>query len=248
MEPGQVGDGVSEGRQDVRWFLRGSRSGLGLPAVSLVATMISVGGLANEAGFPLGAAVLSTLLMWAGPAQVILFGSVMAGASLPAAALAVSLSSLRFLPMTMSVLPLVRRQGFGIWQMLFTAHFVSVSPWVEALRQLPPLPTAVRLPYFLGFGVTVLTAATLATAAGFMLVGGLPGPLAIALLFMTPLFFTAATAKAARQLMDWLALGLGLLLAPVVFWLLPNGIDFLACGLLGGTLAYAIDRVRRKRV
>ena len=43
---------------------------------SSVFSLIGVGSLAQDVGFPLMVAVLSTLLMWAGPAQVILFGGI----------------------------------------------------------------------------------------------------------------------------------------------------------------------------
>src|ERR671916_2794650 len=93
---------------------RGTRDALALPAWVVGCSMIGIGSLARDAGFPAGAAVISTLFIWASPAQAILFVSIAAGTSLPAIGLAICLSSIRFLPMTMSILPLVRRPGQGV--------------------------------------------------------------------------------------------------------------------------------------
>ena len=52
--------------------------------------------------------VASTLLVWAGPAQVILISALGAGATSVETALAVGLSSVRLLPMVISLLPLIK--------------------------------------------------------------------------------------------------------------------------------------------
>src|SRR5918997_4750093 len=88
---------------------RGTRDALALPAWVVGCSMIGIGSLARDAGVPAGAAVMSTLLIWASPAQAIFFVSLSAGTSLPAIALAICLSSIRFLPMTLAILPLIRR-------------------------------------------------------------------------------------------------------------------------------------------
>src|SRR3954464_4529778 len=111
--------------------LRGVRDALALPAWVVGLSLFAVGSLAGETGFPGGTAVLSTLLIWAGPAQVIFFARIAAGTALPGAARviffaagaagpplpavarAVGLSSIRLLPMAMSLLPLLREQARG---------------------------------------------------------------------------------------------------------------------------------------
>src|SRR3954451_7579808 len=111
--------------------LRGVRDALALPAWVVGLSLFAVGSLAGEAGFPAGGAVLSTLLIWAGPAQVIFFGGLSAGTALPAIALAVALSSIRLLPMTMSILPLLRERARGTVLQILVAHYVAVTVWVE---------------------------------------------------------------------------------------------------------------------
>src|SRR6185369_4800975 len=64
----------------------------------LVGNYVGMGALAHEVGFSLWWMTLSTLLIWAAPAQVILI-STLNVASLLDVALAVTLTSVRFLPM-----------------------------------------------------------------------------------------------------------------------------------------------------
>jgi predicted branched-subunit amino acid permease len=189
--------------------------------------------------------MLSTLLMWAGPAQVILYSSLATGAALPTIAMAVCLSSVRLMPMTMSVLPLIKRPGQCIAVQLFAAHYVAVTVWVESLRRLPSIPAEQRFSYFLGFANSALGISTLLTFLGYYLVGTLPAPLAAGLLFLTPLFFTISLSAGARSLAHWSSIILGFIITPVFSATLGRDFDLLATGIVAGTLAYLIGRVRR---
>ncbi len=230
----------------VRLALRGVRDALALPAWVVGLSMFAVGSLAGEVGFPAGAAALSTLLIWAGPAQVIFFGGLAAGSALPAIALAVTLSSIRLLPMTLSILPLLRHRAKGPLLQLLAAHYVAVTVWVESARRLPAMPAAHRLPYYLGFANACLCVCVVTTFAGHSLVGALPPPLAAGLLFLTPLFFTLSLAAGARTLPDWTAILLGFSLAPLFTALVGKDFDLLATGLVGGSAAYAAGRLGRR--
>ena len=240
--------------------LAGARAAAGLPSLMLMCSLIGVGGLCRDVGYPMGAAVISTLLIWAAPAQMVLFGSIAAGVALPLVAVAICVSSIRFVPMCMSILPLMReaavpaqdgqpaRKGTPTWLMLILAHFVAVTAWVEGMRRLPLLPKPERIPYFLAFAATVMAAAAFSTGAGYYLIAQLPPALAAGLIFTSPIYFTVALAAGARQSVDWLALGLGFGIAPVVSMLVPAGFDLLVGGIGMGTLAYAIHRLSRNRV
>jgi predicted branched-subunit amino acid permease len=229
-------------------FLRPFRSGawraFGLPSVVLMASLVGVGGLVRDIGYPMWAGVLSTVLIWAGPAQVLLFGSIAAGAALPAVAVAVSLSSIRFLPMVVSILPLLRGPGVGTGKLLLGAHFVAVTAWTEGRRLLPHVPEAERWPYFIGFSVVIMSAAAFATGMGYYLIGALPPALAAALLFTTPMFFTLSLAATCRTTADWTALASGFALTPVALAVAGRDFDLLIVGLVGGTVSYIIHRSR----
>jgi hypothetical protein len=147
--------GQPDGNGATFWspFRAGVRQAAGLPSLVLMASLIGVGGLTRDIGYPMWAGVLSTMLLWAGPAQVLLFGSLAAGASLPAIAVAVSLSSIRFFPMVVSLLPLLRGPAVGTGKLLIAAHFVAVTAWTEGRRLLPGLPVEQRYPFFIGFSI-----------------------------------------------------------------------------------------------
>jgi predicted branched-subunit amino acid permease len=226
-------------------FGRGARDAVSLPAWVVACSLLGVGSLARDAGFPAGAAVMSTLFIWAAPAQAILFASLTAGASLPGIALAMSLSSIRFLPMTISILPLLRQPRHGTALQIVIAHFVAVTTWMEGLRRLPAIPVDERLPYYFGFAGACMGLSGLATFIGYVLVGALPVPLAAGLLFLTPIYFSVSLVAGARRIEDWAAIVLGFALAPVCTLLLGKDFDLLATGLIGGTAAYATGKLRK---
>jgi predicted branched-subunit amino acid permease len=178
---------------------------------------------------------------------MVMFGAIAAGAALPTVAVAVSLSSVRFLPMCVALLPMLRRPDTPTWLLLLVSHYVAITAWVHSMRVLPDMPVEERIPYFLGFANTVLIAATIATGAGYYLIGQLPTAFAAGLLLTSPLFFLVNMVASARQAVDWLALGLGFGLAPFAIAFVPAGFDLLFDGLVGGTLAYLIHRVLRAR-
>jgi predicted branched-subunit amino acid permease len=232
-------------RTDQAVFWRGARDALTLTAWVLGFSLLGVGSLARDAGFPAGAAVLSTMLMWAGPAQAVLFVGVAGGTSYPVVAFAVTLSSVRLLPMTVAILPLLRKPGQSVATQFAAAHFIAVTMWVEGLRRLPPLPQRERVPYFFGFAFACFVVCTATTYIGYFLLGALPLPLAAGLLFLTPIFFTVSLTAGAQGPADWASMLFGAVLTPLFTVLLGKDFDLLAAGLVGGSAGYAVDKARR---
>jgi len=89
-------------------FRDGLHDALGLPMVVLTGGMIGFGALAQESGFNVLEAVLATILIWALPGQIVLADMHAAGANTWAIVIAVSIANLRFLPMTIAVMPHLR--------------------------------------------------------------------------------------------------------------------------------------------
>ena len=75
----------------------------------LFGTYIGIGALSHDFGFSIAWALACTVLVWAGPAQVILISALGAGSGLAEAALAVGISSARLLPMVVAMLPMLRK-------------------------------------------------------------------------------------------------------------------------------------------
>jgi predicted branched-subunit amino acid permease len=225
-------------------FLGGAKSALtSVFVLVLFGTYVGIGALAHDFGFSSWWLAASTVLVWAAPAQVILISALGAGAPMAEAAIAVSLSSIRMFPMVVALLPLLRGKGTRTRDLLLPTHFTSVSMWVESLRLLPSLPQERRIAFCNGLSVAYMGTAITAGFVGFYLAAGLPSLLAGVLLFLTPMAFLCSTARNARQLVDRLALGLGLAVGPVLTHF-HVGLDLMWTGLGAGTLAYAVHRVR----
>lgn len=208
----------------------------------LFGTYIGIGALSHDFGFSITWALACTILVWAGPAQVILISALGAGSGLAETALAVGISSARLLPMVVALLPMLKKGNAPSWKLVLPAHFTAVSMWVEAMRLLPSQREG-RIAFCNGLGTGYMLTAILATVTGFYLAARLPPLASGALLFLTPLAFFMSTLRNARELIDQLAFALGIVIGPLLAWW-QLGLDLLWSGIIGGTLAYALHRVR----
>jgi predicted branched-subunit amino acid permease len=225
-------------------FLAGFRAAwLSVMAYVLIGTYIGLAALAHDFGFSLWWVMASTVLVWAGPAQVILVSALGAGANPIETALAVSVSSARLLPMVVSLLPLIKRKETPHRDLLLPTHLTAISMWIEALRLLPAVPRESRLAFLNGLGVSFMTAAHVGTVIGYYLATSLPPLLTAGLLFLTPMSFLISTTRNCRMLADWLALAFGLVLGPLLAWW-HVGLDLLLTGVIGGSVAYGVQRLR----
>jgi predicted branched-subunit amino acid permease len=215
----------------------------------LIGNYVGMGALVHEVGFSFWWMALSTVLIWAAPAQVILV-STLSTAALFEVALAVTLSSVRFLPMVAAILPTMRRPGVRQRDLILPMHLTAISVWVEGMRLLPLMPVERRIAFYNGLGIGLLSGAVIGGAVGFVLAAKLPPLLSAALLFFTPMAILMSSARNSRTLLDGLAFALGLVVGPVVA-AQKIGLDLMWTGLIAGTMAYGVHRLRearRKRV
>lgn len=227
-------------------YAAGLRSALtSVYAVVLLGTYIGLGALAHDVGMSAVWLMMTTLFIWAGPAQLILVSSMGTGATMIEVALGVTLSAMRLFPMVVALLPLIRGPNTRLRDMLLPTHFTSISMWVESMRLLPHVAREHRIAFCNGLSTGYMGSAVVAGYIGYYLAAGLPPLLAGVLLFLTPMSFFLSTVSNARQLVDKLALGLGLVLAPVLAYF-SVGLDVLWTGIIGGTAAYAVHRYRRR--
>lgn len=213
-------------------------------SIVLAGTYLGLGALAHDFGFTEWWFALSTVLVWAAPAQVILLSSLGTGATVVQAAVAVTLSAIRLLPMLVALLPLLRSKGTRFRDLLLPTHFTAISMWVESLRLLPGIALEFRIPFCNGLGVGYMGTALVFGFLGYYLAAGLPPLLAATLLFLTPMSFLMSTARNARMLVDWAAFGLGLVIGPLLVWYHVE-LDLMWTGVIGGALAYGLHRLRR---
>ncbi len=229
-----------------RAFWCGVRFAPSTPAVVLFATFIGFGALAQATGFSPAEAVFTTLIVWALPGQVVLVDEVAKGAGLVTAAFAVTLTAIRLLPLTVSLMPWLRGAGVSRPLQFLMSHFIAVTVWIEGHRRLPGLPAHLRAPYFLGMASAFLVLNLVATLIGFLVAGRVPVEVAAGLLFLTPIYFLLSLIASARGRVDLMALALGFAIGPPLFVLMP-GFDLLATGLIGGTIAYGASARRKAR-
>lgn len=212
----------------------------------LFATYLGIGALAHDTHFSLGWVLASTTLVWAGPAQIILISTLSSGATVIQAALAVTVSAIRLLPMVVSVLPMVRGPASRRRELVLVSHFTAVTLWVECFRLLPQVPRERRIAFVHGLGAGLVSICLLANVIGYTLAAKLPQLFAAAVLLLTPLAFLLSTARNCRQLSDVLSLVLGLALFPLVA-LLHTGVDILISGVAAGSIAFAAHWWREQR-
>lgn len=230
----------------MRAFLLGLRAvATSVLSMVLFATFIGIGALAHDSGFSLGWVLLGTLLVWAGPAQIILISTLGSGATVLQAAVAVTVSAIRLFPMVVSVLPMLRTPTTKLRHLVMPAHFVAVTMWVECFRLLPQVPRERRIAFANGLGTGLISVCLIANVIGYLLAANLPQLFGAAILLLTPLAFLLSTARNCRELADIVALGLGLALFPLVAWF-NTGVDVLISGIAAGTIAYGVHRFRRR--
>jgi predicted branched-subunit amino acid permease len=227
-----------------RVFLAGVKSALtSVFFLVLAGTYIGIGALAHDFGFSAWWLALSSVFVWAAPAQVILISSLGGGSALIEVAVAVSLSAIRLFPMVVALLPLLRAPSVRTRDLLLPAHFTSVSMWVESLRLLPSMPRERRIAFCNGLSAGYMGTAVTFGFAGFYLAAGLPPLLAGGLLFLTPMSFLTSTIRNSRQLVDLLAFALGMIIGPILT-AAHVGLDLMWTGVAGGTVAYLVHRLR----
>jgi predicted branched-subunit amino acid permease len=214
-------------------------------AAVLFATYIGIGALAHDSHFSLGWTLLSTILVWAGPAQIIVITTLGSGVTILQSAIAVTVSAIRLFPMVASVIPLMRTPKTKKRHLILVAHLTAVTLWVECHRFLPQVPRDRRIAFVHGLGFGLLCVTLCANMIGYYLAANLSQTLGAAILLLTPLAFLFSTARNSKDLSDVVALVLGLLLYPL-FSVLNTGLDIIISGVVAGTIAYGVHRARAR--
>lgn len=207
-----------------------------------MSAFVGFAGLAREAGISLTEAVFMTGVVWALPAKVVLLGAVLSGTSLPAAAFAVALTSVRLTPMVVSLTPELRSEKTRPLVLYLLSHFVAVTSWVLAMEHMRHVPRPMRSAWYCGLGGTLMLLNMVVVGAVYSVAGALPPILSAALLMLTPLYFLTSLWGSARESASHFAMAFGMVLGPV-FHVLTPGFDLVAAGALGGGAAYLAYRL-----
>ncbi len=227
-------------RSGARAFWGGLWDGLGLPASVLFGSAFGFGSFARESGFPFDLTVISIFTVWGMPGQIAMVELFAAGASLLPIAVATAGANARFLPMTVSLFPMLKG-AFKPWAWAYLlAHFVSVNTWVALMRRGPSLPLEQRAPYFVGFSLLCMFSGAIGAALGFALAGVLPRPLTLGFVYLSPVYFLMVFAGV-RERAGVIAVLVGAIAGPSLHLVSPDwGVP--VAGIGGGTLAFLLER------
>lgn len=227
------------------WFLKGAAGIVSIPAFILMGAFVGFCSFSYETGVPMAQVAFMTGMIWALPGQLILIGAMIAGASLPAAAIAVGLSSMRLMPMVTVLIPEIRNKSTPTWKLLLLSHFIAVTTWVYTMQNVRDIPENGRLPFFAGFAITMTCANVVLVAVLYGVIDRLPEMVAGALFFLTPIYFITSIWASARTPEVYFAMVAGLILGPIFHHLTP-GYSILVAGIAGGIIAFALERASRK--
>lgn len=223
------------------WFARGMRKIVSLPAFILMGAFIGFAGFARESGVEFAHAVFMTAAIWALPAQVVMIAAIGAGMTILPTFIAVTLSSVRLMPMVTSLVPELRAEKTRTVTLLFLSHFVAVTSWVMANQFIGQVPRRFRTAFFGGFAVTLTSFNIGVVAVVYAFSTNIPPMVLGALFFLTPIYFLTSLWATARDHVVKIAMVAGLMLGPV-FYLIAPDFDLLLAGLVGGVLAFLIGR------
>lgn len=207
----------------------------------LAAGYLGFGALANGNGFPLWAALLSTATIFALPGQLAMVEMALAGTLATVIVLTVSLTAARFLPMSVTFMPVVRLPGRPAWRYYLAAHLLAMTGWAVGMRRLPELEPDARLAWFVGFALTNWVVCLLATVVGYGLADSLPDLVRRGLVFVGPLYFLLILTGEARTRQVIVALACGAVAGPLVHLAAPEWSVVLG-GVVGGTVAWGLVR------
>ncbi|MBU3593496.1 AzlC family ABC transporter permease [Polynucleobacter sp. 71A-WALBACH] len=230
-------------RSDAFWS--GMRDAAGAPAMVLFAGMVGFGAMGKSNGMDALFTGATTLFMFALPGQVVLLEMVITGSSVIAIALAVTLTSTRFITMTMTLFPQFHEKDRdrGLYA---SVHLLAMTAWAISMREFQTIEAKHRLSYFVGLGLLCWFISVPGTILGYLLAGMVPPAITLGLVFINPLFFLL-TFTEVKPWINRIAIGLGFILGPI-FFILDRDTSLLTTGLVAGTIAYYIDRkVLRKK-
>ena len=231
-----------------RWvaFCRGVRETPLIPPLILSFSFIGFGALTKETGLSLLHTLFMSVFIFALPGQVVLVDEMARGASLLTAALAVTATAVRLLPMTVALLPIIRDRRDPKWLEFAATCFIAVTVWVEAMRRTPHQPRPDRTAYTLGIVALLVISSSMGAVIGFLLAASLPKAFAAALLFLTPMYFLLSMISSSRGKGETLPIIAGFALGPILHLAVPQ-CDLLLTGLIGGTLSFLAARWLRAK-
>ena len=207
----------------------------------VLASMVGFGSMVQSTDLGLGIAVGATVGLWGLPGQVAMVEVFATGAPLFAVIIASSLANLRFMPMSVVMMPLFRGRKLSVKLKLIIAQLMSVNIWTIAMQQIQPLSPQDKVPFYLGVSLTCLFGGILGTIIGFFLAGVLPLYVTVSLVFLNPVYFVFVFSSV-RQRNCIIAVIIAAIFGPIFYKITPSWSAPLT-GVLIGSLAFYLDQI-----
>jgi predicted branched-subunit amino acid permease len=239
-------DAADQSSYDWRGLPAGMRAAASLAGLVMAASFLGFGALLRSLDFDLVAGLATVPLIWALPGQVVFVDSFDKALTMVATTLAVSITAVRLMPLTVLVLAQTRVPGAARWPEFLAAHFVAITLWLLSNQKMDVVPYRKRLPWLIGLGVTLCVSMVAFAALGYVLADALPVPLAATLVFFTPAFFLLSLLSGLRWRLEYAALLLGAILGPITYRIAPD-FDLFVAGIIGGTAAFAVGHMMKER-
>ena len=224
-----------------KYFIQGLKSlkSFDSPAIALGASFIAIGALLKNIGFNIQQSILSTVLTYALPGQLVMAESFFIGASLVNIFLAVWLVNARLYPMTVSLMPLLKEASQPRWKYYLSCHFLAVSSWLIMKDRIQTVDQKNRIDFWIGIGVGTWSTAIIATITGYLLSDYLSKDMVIGLAIINPVYFACMMVGAMKSKSISTAVILGAILGPTLF-LFSQEWSILIGGTLAGTIAFIV--------
>ena len=224
-----------------KYFFQGVKSlkSFDSPAIALGASFIAIGALLKNIGFNIQQSILSTVLTYALPGQLVMAESFFIGASLLNIFLAVWLVNARLYPMTVSLMPLLKETSQPRWKYYLSCHFLAVSSWLIMKDRIQVVDQKNRIDFWIGIGVGTWSTAIIATIVGYLLSDYLSKDMVIGLAIINPVYFACMMVGAMKSKSISIAVTLGAILGPTLF-IFSEEWSILIGGILAGTIAFFV--------
>ena len=224
-----------------KYFFQGLKSlkSFDSPAIALGASFIAIGALLKNIGFNIQQSILSTVLTYALPGQLVMAESFFIGASLVNIFLAVWLVNARLYPMTVSLMPLLKEASQPRWKYYLSCHFLAVSSWLIMKDKIQTVDQKNRIDFWIGIGVGTWSTAIMATITGYLLSDYLSKDMVIGLAIVNPVYFACMMVGAMKSKSISVAVILGAILGPTLFLVYPEW-SILIGGTAAGTIAFVV--------
>lgn len=220
--------------------LSGMRAGLSLPPFMVFSAMLGFGSLAKSQDVSLLLTLLSAGGIYGMPGQVAMLEIYATGGTLLAILTGVAMANMRFLPMTIAMMPLYDpSEPLHRWRYLFI-HLMSINSWTYMLQTQDYAHPLNRFGFFIGFGFMCISGGLIGAALGWFAAGSFSIEITLTLIFLNPAYFIFLFCTN-RKPNILCSIAIGAVLGPAFYLWSPDwGLPF--CGLVAGSAGYWLCR------